>query len=140
MNAKHAVTKLCFCSSCRTRTWFSTRIRSLHRTASACTYSTVASSATSNVVATTNLLRLHWVSSVFAPPLSVMGYCDGGDLASRITAEKGHLFKEDQIMHWFVQVLLAVSWMHSKSVLHRDIKTGAGRWPSLLQNVASVVR
>lgn len=34
----------------------------------------------------------------------VMTYCDGGDLAQRITEAKTTLFKEDQIMHWFVQV------------------------------------
>jgi NIMA (never in mitosis gene a)-related kinase len=34
----------------------------------------------------------------------VMTYCDGGDLAARLSASKGTLIKEDQIMHWFVQV------------------------------------
>ena len=28
-------------------------------------------------------------------------------------------------MHWFVQIALAVAYMHSKKVLHRDIKAGA---------------
>ncbi len=34
----------------------------------------------------------------------VMTYCDGGDLQQRITAARNVIFKEDQIMHWFVQV------------------------------------
>ncbi|RYG43338.1 hypothetical protein EON68_00565, partial [archaeon] len=53
----------------------------------------------------------------------VMTYCDGGDLAGRLAAAKAQLFKEDQIMHWFVQVALAIHYMHENKVLHRDIKT-----------------
>lgn len=34
----------------------------------------------------------------------VMSYCDGGDLASRLSAAKGKLFPESQVLHWFVQV------------------------------------
>ena len=58
---------------------------------------------------------------------SVMTYCDGGDLLGRITAQKGQLFKENLIMNWFVQIALAIAYMHANKVLHRDIKTGA--WP-----------
>ncbi len=39
----------------------------------------------------------------------VMTFCDGGDLQQRITAAKTVLFKEDQIMNWFVQVR-TVGW------------------------------
>jgi non-specific serine/threonine protein kinase/NIMA (never in mitosis gene a)-related kinase len=52
----------------------------------------------------------------------VMTYCDGGDLGQRIADAKSHLFKEDQIMHWFVQTALAIHYMHEQKVLHRDIK------------------
>lgn len=53
----------------------------------------------------------------------VMTFCDGGDLANRLSASKGSLFKEDQILHWFVQIALAIHYMHENKVLHRDIKT-----------------
>ena len=53
----------------------------------------------------------------------VMTYCDGGDLAGRLASSRGALFKEDQVMYWFVQILLAIHYMHGKKVLHRDIKT-----------------
>lgn len=62
----------------------------------------------------------------------VMTYCDGGDLAARVTAAKATLFKEDLIMHWFVQMALAVAYMHDNKVLHRDIKTQV-RSPSRAQ-------
>ncbi len=39
----------------------------------------------------------------------VMTFCDGGDLAARLAASKSALFKEDQILHWFVQVRLALT-------------------------------
>jgi NIMA (never in mitosis gene a)-related kinase len=50
----------------------------------------------------------------------VMTFCDGGDLGQRIAAAKGHLFKEDQIMHWFVQVR-AVGWRLCFNAAHLDI-------------------
>jgi serine/threonine protein kinase len=53
----------------------------------------------------------------------VMTYCDGGDLTARVAAAKGQLLKEDQIMHWFVQIALAMHYMHENNVLHRDIKS-----------------
>lgn len=57
----------------------------------------------------------------------VMTYCDGGDLTARIAAAKGQLLKEDQIMHWFVQIALAIHYMHENNVLHRDIKAQSER-------------
>lgn len=36
----------------------------------------------------------------------VMSYCDGGDLSARVAACAGALLKEDQILHWFVQLAL----------------------------------
>ena len=63
----------------------------------------------------------------------VMTFCDGGDLAARLVAARGALFKEDLILHWFVQLALAVHFMHDSKVLHRDIKAanifllGSGR-------------
>ncbi|CAF4682464.1 unnamed protein product [Rotaria sp. Silwood1] len=53
----------------------------------------------------------------------VMDYCDGGDLHSRIQAQRGILFNEDQILDWFVQITLALKHVHDRKVLHRDIKS-----------------
>ncbi len=53
----------------------------------------------------------------------LMDYCDGGDLHSRIQAQRGILFNEDQILDWFVQITLALKHVHDRKVLHRDIKS-----------------
>jgi NIMA (never in mitosis gene a)-related kinase len=52
-----------------------------------------------------------------------MDFCDGGDLHSRILAQRGISFNEDQILHWFVQITLALKHVHDRKVLHRDIKS-----------------
>ncbi|NXA79715.1 NEK3 kinase, partial [Thryothorus ludovicianus] len=53
----------------------------------------------------------------------VMEYCDDGDLMQKIKHQGGNLFPEDKILHWFVQMCLAVKHIHDKRVLHRDIKS-----------------
>ncbi|KAM4789418.1 serine/threonine-protein kinase Nek3 isoform 1-T2 [Cyanocitta cristata] len=53
----------------------------------------------------------------------VMEYCDNGDLMQKIKQQGGNFFPEDTILHWFVQMCLAVKHIHDKRVLHRDIKS-----------------
>ncbi|NWS51659.1 NEK3 kinase, partial [Chunga burmeisteri] len=53
----------------------------------------------------------------------VMEYCDDGDLMQKIKHQRGNLFPEDTILHWFVQMCLGVKHIHDKRVLHRDIKS-----------------
>ena len=55
----------------------------------------------------------------------VMTYCDGGDLSERVKRQTrtGRRFKEDQVLHWFVQIALGLHFMHENRVLHRDLKT-----------------
>ncbi|KAG8193755.1 hypothetical protein JTE90_005052 [Oedothorax gibbosus] len=53
----------------------------------------------------------------------VTDYCDSGDLYSKIRAQKGTYFEEEQILDWFVQICLAIKHVHDRRILHRDIKT-----------------
>ena len=55
----------------------------------------------------------------------IMEYADGGDLASYILqqARRGPL-PESAILDMFVQICLAVKYMHDNKIVHRDIKSG----------------
>lgn len=55
----------------------------------------------------------------------VMEYADGGNLETKIEKKKssGEKFTPDEILRYVAQITLALMAMHSKNILHRDIKT-----------------
>nr|XP_022343813.1 serine/threonine-protein kinase Nek11-like isoform X4 [Crassostrea virginica] len=55
----------------------------------------------------------------------VTEYCEGGDLDCKINecVKNKQEIDPKLIMDWFVQLLLAVHYMHQRRVLHRDLKT-----------------
>jgi NIMA (never in mitosis gene a)-related kinase 1/4/5 len=62
----------------------------------------------------------------------VMEYAEGGDLSMRIRKCKTEraTFTEDLILRWFSQITLGLAYMHSKNVMHRDLKPQnfSGSW------------
>lgn len=52
----------------------------------------------------------------------ITDYCEAGDLYQLLKARKVGL-TEPQILEWFVQVVMAIQYVHAKNILHRDLKT-----------------
>ncbi|OPL33352.1 serine nek11 threonine-protein kinase, partial [Mytilus galloprovincialis] len=55
----------------------------------------------------------------------VTEYCEGGDLDAKINelAKSKKSLEEKTILDWFVQLVLAVHYMHTRRILHRDLKS-----------------
>ncbi|GAX79840.1 hypothetical protein CEUSTIGMA_g7280.t1 [Chlamydomonas eustigma] len=55
----------------------------------------------------------------------VTAFCEEGDLFNRIREKdkKHESFDEDEIMDMFIQIASALMYIHSKKILHRDLKT-----------------
>eukprot|EP00929_Paragymnodinium_shiwhaense_P099625 TRINITY_DN6137_c0_g1_i1.p1 TRINITY_DN6137_c0_g1~~TRINITY_DN6137_c0_g1_i1.p1 ORF type:complete len:808 (-),score=200.63 TRINITY_DN6137_c0_g1_i1:86-2509(-) len=57
--------------------------------------------------------------------LIMMEYCEHGDLFSYMqeAKESRRMLDEKSNMDWFIQIVLALSALHTKKILHRDLKT-----------------
>ncbi|KAL5004448.1 hypothetical protein ScPMuIL_017904 [Solemya velum] len=53
----------------------------------------------------------------------VMEYANKGDLHNRIQKQKGIHFTKEVVLDWFVQICLALQYIHRLGILHRDLKT-----------------
>ncbi|XP_021724076.1 serine/threonine-protein kinase Nek6-like [Chenopodium quinoa] len=52
----------------------------------------------------------------------VTSYCEGGDMAEIIRKARGSHISEEKICKWMTQLLVAVDYLHSNRILHRDLK------------------
>ena len=54
----------------------------------------------------------------------IMEYCEEGDLDFHIKQQKKlkKPFPEKVICNWFIQMAMAINYIHKKKILHRDIK------------------
>jgi len=52
----------------------------------------------------------------------ILELVEGGDLFDKIVDQQGRGFPEDAARDMFGQMLSAVKYLHSKSIVHRDLK------------------
>ncbi|XP_052071169.1 serine/threonine-protein kinase Nek4-like isoform X3 [Mytilus californianus] len=52
-----------------------------------------------------------------------MQFCEGGDVYTKLKEQKQTLLEERQVVEWFVQIAMALQYMHERNILHRDLKT-----------------
>ena len=55
----------------------------------------------------------------------IMEYCEVGDLSYHIKRKtnKDEKFTETEIFNWFIQICLALEYVHGRRVIHRDLKS-----------------
>jgi NIMA (never in mitosis gene a)-related kinase len=54
----------------------------------------------------------------------IMEYCEVGDLSYHIKrkVKNDEFFNEWEIWNWFIQICLALEYVHGRRVIHRDLK------------------
>ena len=62
----------------------------------------------------------------------VMEYADSGDLEMFVKARRGSLLKEEDVMQLFVQLCLAIKYIHDRKILHRDLKSQVTNFSSII--------
>lgn len=70
----------------------------------------------------TNIIKYQNYVKSKSKLLILMEYADGGDLTKLIQGRNGKLIPEETILDYFVQICLAIKYLHDRKILHRDLK------------------
>jgi NIMA (never in mitosis gene a)-related kinase len=71
-----------------------------------------------------NIIRYYGHSVTDGKLRILMEYADAGDLARAITTRQNAKWSEETVTDYFVQMCLAVKYIHDRKIVHRDIKPG----------------
>ena len=72
-----------------------------------------------------NLIKLHHLLQSNNHYYFIMDYCNGGTLSSILNNYKLHFgkpFSQEIIQHFMIQIVDGLKFIHSKNIIHRDIK------------------
>ena len=69
-----------------------------------------------------NIRKVYDYGEIDGCPAIVMEYLDGDDLKARM--KHGERFSDDDLVKWWNQLVDALTYTHSKGIVHRDIKPG----------------
>lgn len=53
----------------------------------------------------------------------ILEYCGGGDLHKYMKAQQGRALSESKIWLFFIETCLGIQYLHTRKILHRDIKS-----------------
>ncbi|EPS59151.1 hypothetical protein M569_15659, partial [Genlisea aurea] len=63
-----------------------------------------------------------WMDEASCCICIITNYCERGDISQVIRRARGAYFPEEIVCKWLAQLLLAVDYLHSNRVLHRNLK------------------
>lgn len=76
-----------------------------------------------NQLCHSNIIKLHTSFSDDQQLYMVMEFAEGGTLDMMIKDRKGSRMGQDLVLYYLTQITLALNYIHSKKILHRDLKT-----------------
>ena len=71
-----------------------------------------------------NIIRIYGASRDNGKIQILMEYANSGDLSDLISSRNGKFFSEEEIIDIFVQMCLAIKYIHDRKIVHRDLKPG----------------
>lgn len=69
-----------------------------------------------------NIRQVYDYGDIDGRPAIVMEYLEGEDLKARM--KRGQRFTDEELKHWWNQLVDALNYTHKKGIVHRDIKPG----------------